>query len=260
MNERKIFSNIINNDVEIKYLKNGWIKIPKLLSKKQVNNLKKKISNFLKKNNKNYDKRNVNFILNKKKEKVIHSFHKLADSKVIKKFATKKNFFNIAEKLIGEESKFRKCELFAKPSKIGIKSPPHQDNFYWCLKNGKSLTFWIALEKSDKKNGAMYYFNGSHKIGLVNHVASNIKGSSQTVKDVKIYSKYNKITPSLNAGDALVHDSHIIHGSTKNNSKKNRMGLTIQFQSKKCKIDNKRQKIYLKSLNQQIKKRSDARI
>ena len=82
----------------------------------------------------------------------------------------------------------------------------------------------------------MYYFNGSHKIGLVNHVASNIKGSSQTVKDVKIYSKYHKITPSLNAGDALVHDSHIIHGSTKNNSKKNRMGLTIQFQSKNVRL------------------------
>ena len=23
-------------------------------------------------------------------------------------------------------------------SKIGIMSPPHQDNYYWCLKNGKS--------------------------------------------------------------------------------------------------------------------------
>ena len=79
--------------------------------------------------------------------------------------------------------------------------------------------FWIALEKSDKKNGAMYYFNGSHKIGLVNHVASNIKGSSQTVKDVKIYSKYHKITPSLNAGDALVHDSYYSL-RYKNNSKK----------------------------------------
>ena len=46
MNERKIFSNTINNDIEIKYLKNGWIKIPKLISKKQVNNLKKKFLIF----------------------------------------------------------------------------------------------------------------------------------------------------------------------------------------------------------------------
>ena len=51
-------------------------------------------------------------------------------------------------------------------------SPPHQDNYYWCLKNGKSLTFWIALDKSNKKNGAMYYYDGSHSAGLVKHVAS----------------------------------------------------------------------------------------
>ena len=32
----------------------------------------------------------------------------------------------------------------------------------------------------------MYYYTGSHNLGLVKHVASNIKGSSQTVKDIKI--------------------------------------------------------------------------
>ena len=33
MNERKIFSNTTNNDIEIKYLKNGWIKIQSLYQK-----------------------------------------------------------------------------------------------------------------------------------------------------------------------------------------------------------------------------------
>ena len=32
------------------------------------------------------------------------------------------------------------------------------------------------------------------------------------------------------------------------------MGLTIPFQALKCRIDSERQKIYLKSLNKQIKK------
>ncbi len=243
-----------------KFSKNGWLKIPKLITKKQVDSLKKTVDKFLSKIDKSYGKKNINFLVNVKNEQVVHSFHKISDSKIIKKFATQKKFFKITEKIIESKSKFRKCELFAKPSKIGIKSPPHQDNFYWCLKNGKSLTFWIALDKSNKRNGAMYYYNGSHKLGLVNHVASNIKGSSQTIKDKKKLKIFKKITPSLNVGDALVHDSHTIHGSTKNNSKKNRMGLTIQFQALKSRIDSKRQKIYLKSLNKQIKKRLDARI
>ena len=64
----------------------------------------------------------------------------------------------------------------------------------------------------------------------------------------------------MQIGDALIHDSHVIHGSTRNKSNKNRMGVTIQFQSQKCKIDIKKQKIYLNSLSKQIKKRSNARI
>lgn len=260
MIKKKILNDYLQDNQRKRYLSNGWIKIPNLISKKQVKKLKETISIFLKKNNKNYDKKNVNFLLNNNNEKIVHSFHKISDSKIIKKFANQKKIFDIAETMIGGKSKFRKCELFAKPSKIGIKSPPHQDNFYWCLKNGKSLTFWIALDKSNKENGGMYYYSGSHKLGLVSHIPSNIKGSSQTIKDKKKFKKFKKITPFLNTGDALVHDSHIIHGSTKNNSKNNRMGLTIQFQALKCKIDRERQKIYLKSLNKQIKKRSNARI
>jgi len=253
-------TDMLPDNLKNQYLRNGWVKIQKLITKNQVAKLKKTIEVFLKKNNKNYDKKNINFLTDRNNNEIIHTFHKISDSKIIKKFGTQKKFRIIVEKIIGEKSKFRKCELFAKPSKIGIKSPPHQDNFYWCLKNGKSLTLWIALNKSNKENGAMYYYNGSHKLGLVSHVASNIKGSSQTIKNKKKLKKFKKITPVLNFGDALVHDSHLIHGSTKNNSKNDRMGLTIQFQSIKCKLDDKKQKIYLKSLYKQIKKRSDARI
>ena len=27
---------------------------------------------------------------------------------------------------------------------------------------------WVALEKSDKGNGGVFYYNGSHKLGLLN--------------------------------------------------------------------------------------------
>ena len=258
--KKKISLSLLNNQEENDYKKNGWVKVSKLISKTQVDNIKKTIHKFLNQNNNNYDKKNINYLTNNKNEKIIHSFHKLSDSKSIREFGMQKKFLNIAEQVIGEKSKFRKCELFAKPSRIGIKSPPHQDNFYWCLKNGNSITIWIALDKSNEENGAMYYYNGSHKLGLVDHIASNIKGSSQKVKDKNLSKKFKKITPSLDIGDALIHDSHVIHGSTRNKSNKNRMGLTIQFQSQKCMIDEKRQKIYSKSLSKQIKKRSDARI
>ena len=65
-----------------------------------------------------------------------------------------------------DKIELRASEYFAKPKKIGLKPPVHQDNFYWNIKDSKGLTAWIALSKSSKKNGTVYYYNGSHKDGL----------------------------------------------------------------------------------------------
>ena len=57
--KKKISNTFLQSNEKIEYLKNGWLKIPKLISRKQVENLKKNVDNFLKKNNKNYDKKNI---------------------------------------------------------------------------------------------------------------------------------------------------------------------------------------------------------
>jgi len=249
---------MIDKKIEKKYIKNGWVKLESLINTQEINYLKKDINTFLKKNQKKYENRNINFISNNNTN-YISSFHRLSDSKKIKKFSKQKKIVNIVKKLFKNKPKFRKCELFAKPAKFGIAVPDHQDNYYWCLKNGKSLTVWIALEDSSKKNGAVHYYQGSHKFGIVSHKPSFVKGSSQTISDKKILKKYKKIIPVLKKGDALVHDSFIIHGSKKNFSSKSRMGLTIQFQEQKCKYDYKRKRAYEKSLKNQIEKRNYAR-
>ena len=41
---------------------------------------------------------------------------------------------------------------------------------------------WIALDEANKKNGSLYYFKKSHKLGLLPHEASNTPGSSQKIK------------------------------------------------------------------------------
>ena len=44
---------------------------------------------------------------------------------------------------------------------------------------------WIALEKSGKNNGGVFYYNGSHKLGWLKHIPSNSKGSSQKIESLK---------------------------------------------------------------------------
>ena len=70
--------------------------------------------------------------------------------------------------------------------------PIHQDNFYWNLNNSKGLTVWIALDKCTKKNGALFYFAKSQKIGLLKHKPSYAPGSSQVLKNKRILKKFYK--------------------------------------------------------------------
>ena len=134
-------------------------------------------------------------------------------------------------------------------------SPDHQDNYYWAVKGSNALTFWIALDSSNKNNGCVHYYNGSHKYGILKHEASFAKGSSQKVANRNFLKKFKMSYPKLEAGDVLIHHSLVVHGSSKNISNNSRRGWTIQFKDKNANYDLEHIKNYEKSLNKQIKLR-----
>ena len=145
-----------------------------------------------------------------------------------------------------------------KPKKTGKSSPVHQDNFYWNIKDNKALNVWIACTNSSKKNGGVFYFEKSHKKGVLKHVPSFAKGSSQKIKNQKmLIKKYKRVLPQLNKGDALFHHCEIAHGSSANKSLTSRIGLTFQFKDKDSKYDKKLIKKYEKKLLYQVKQRNE---
>ena len=240
----------MNQKLAAEYERNGVIVIEKLFSLKEVNHLKKKINSYIKNNSRKLKGKEVNYI-----KKKVNSIHKFKDS-FFRKFSSQKKIFDIGKNLLKNSPKFRKCEYFAKPKKIGLASPFHQDNYYWNLKNGKGLTMWIAIDKSYKNNGTVKYLIKSHKSGLVEHEASFAPGSSQKVKNINKYTKKFKTKKfNLNIGDCLVHHSEIIHGSDRNKSKYSRRGFTIQLISKKERVNKKALKKYNISLKKQIAQR-----
>ena len=235
---------------------NGWVKIRNFSTKSEINEIKKKINQFLRKNYKQYSGRDINFLSNKKDWKNINSFHKLHDCNFIQKFSKKKKIELLVKNFLNtKEIRLRASELFAKPKKYGLDVPIHQDNFYWCIKDAKALTMWIALEKTNKKNGGVFYFDKSHKLGLFKHVPSYKKGSSQMIKKNLKLKKLKKSYPSLNPGDCLIHHSLMVHGSNKNHSSNSRKGITFQFVNFYSKVDTIRKKKYEKSLKKQIQSR-----
>ena len=231
------------------YEKKGFVVYKNLISKSNLHEMNKSLGVFTKKY-KAKTRKNMN-LTNKK----INSIHNMEDWIWIKKLRKDKTIIEIIKTLIKERAKNFGSEFFAKPARHGLKSPVHQDNFYWSLSplnKNKGLTIWISLNKSDKRNGGVFYFKGSHKIGLLNHVPSHAPGSSQTVKNLKMLKRFRKVYPKLNPGDCLIHNTMVAHGSEPNKSNSPRKGITLRYVPKKSKFNKSHKNKYLQSLKKQI--------
>ena len=89
----------------------------------------------------------------------------------------------LADALNGEPSSAKAPEWFNKPAGTESPTPPHQDNYYFCLRPANVLTMWMALDPVDEENGCLRYIPGSHLEGIRPHGRSEILGFSQGILD-----------------------------------------------------------------------------
>ena len=233
------------------YTNNGVIKVNKVFSQKEISFLKRKINLYVKKKSSKLKGKEINYINNK-----INSIHLFTD-KFFKKFSNQKKILELGNFFLKKNSKVKHYEYFAKPKKVGMASPMHQDNFYWNLKDPNCFTMWIAIDRAKKNNGAVEYLLGSHK-KLYSHKPSYAPGSSQMVKKISyLKKKFKTKIFNLEPGDCLIHHSQIVHGSKKNTSNFSRRGFTVQVTPKNIKVDQKKFKRYQNSLKKQIKMREN---
>ena len=99
-----------------------------------------------------------------------------------RELATHTSLKPLIEQLLGSPCHLFFSQVFMKPPEAGSPKPIHQDNFYWCIDDANAITMWIAMDKAGAKNGGVYYYVGSHKLGLLEHKPSCAPGSSQTIK------------------------------------------------------------------------------
>ena len=83
---------------------------------------------------------------------------------------------HLATELIGEPSTAQQPEWFNKPPGTNHPTPPHQDNFYFCLKPPNVATLWLALDPVDDENGCLRYVPGSHRKGIRAHHPTSVLG------------------------------------------------------------------------------------
>ena len=242
----KISKSLVN-----KYNRDGFIHIKNFLKQAETIQLKNELFSEIERGKNKFKKRYINFTKNGS----INSLHGLDKFDCIRRLQKDKRIIEAVEKIIGKSYDKFGSELFAKPAGTGLSVPIHQDNKYWCLSNSNAITMWFALDKSNKRNGGIFYFKGSHKLGLFEHEPSNAPGSSQKVKYINGLKIFQKTLPSLELGDCLIHNCLVVHGSNRNFTKNSRSGLTLRFKHSLSKIREDLRKSYENELKLQMKNR-----
>lgn len=167
----------------------------------------------------------------------------------LKEFLTRNEFAEFARELTSWDNvKLNQDSLFIVPPNTGTTSF-HQDNAYqqWHTSPGGIITVWVAVSEIQKNSGGIAYLLGSHRDDSVLEMLSGnfLDSESDPLSEAKLqlghnFQKYQLYKPRLSPGDVIVHHGRIWHGSTMNESKINRVSLSVHMmdgESQFSKID-----------------------
>jgi phytanoyl-CoA hydroxylase len=241
--------------IKNEFYENGWCKIPSFFNQDIIEEIKKELRDFIEVNVDNYDVGEIHFTEDERSQKKINTIHVLSyKSKYFKSLLFNEKVIKLMEYILDDEVEPQWSQLFAKPAKVGMASPMHQDNYFWNIESNKTVTLWIAIDKVIIENAGLSYYNKSHNLGLVKHEASFAKGTSQRVSDVVLDELpiSSLMTPLLQPGDILLHHGCMIHGSQDNKSDRDRRGMSMWYKAKSAGVDKIGLKNYENSLKKQL--------
>ena len=133
--------------------------------------------------------------------------------------------------MIGDDIALWNSSFFAKPARVGNKTPWHQDGEYWPIRPLATCTVWIAIDASTTKNGCLRVIPGSHRSKrLARHHENNAAGLSLNLElDEGEFDQTNARDIVLERGQISLHDVYLFHGSEPNRSEKPRRAMTLRY-------------------------------
>ena len=85
-------------------------------------------------------------------------------------FGNAQRFKELVSKVAGYEVQLFCVETFNKEPRVGSATPPHQDSAFLVGHPEEIVSRWLALDRASNANGAVRYWRGSHRNGLLPHI------------------------------------------------------------------------------------------
>ena len=220
------------------YKENGYLILRNIFSKSEMKNLNNSIKKFADKewhNIMNPDR--MEFIIAQSLEK-LNSFNKINQridfilsakktADLWRKFLIEPRIKKILEQLTKKKFNALMSHIIFKRANTKYAKmawSPHQDNSYSNMKNDSLITLNLFIHSSNKKNGGLYIYPKTHKLGLVRSVKKKsyyAKPSQKPGNEVSVnLNHFEKIDLNNKSGDLYIMNGNLIHGSYPNNSKK----------------------------------------
>ncbi len=144
----------------------------------------------------------------------------------------------LAARLLGEAADAQEPEWFNKPPGCDHPTPPHQDNYYFCLDPPNVATLWLALDDVDEDNGCLRYVAGSHRCGIRPHGRTEVLGFSQGITDYGSDDRNAERAVHLRVGDLVAHHGNTIHRADPNRTvDRHRRAFAMVFRGESCRRD-----------------------
>lgn len=146
-------------------------------------------------------------------------------------FAHDDEILDMVGQLIGPDIAIWNSSLFAKPAKVGSRTPWHQDGEYWPIDPLATCTAWIALDDATRDNGCLRFLPGSHKSQTLapHHFNAASDIALPLELDADAYDENDAVFVELEAGQISLHDVYLMHGSEANHTDQPRRGMTLRL-------------------------------
>jgi phytanoyl-CoA hydroxylase len=178
------------------------------------------------------------FFEDKSRRETLKQMQHMQGDPFFRNYVRHPKWLELATALVGEAVACETPEWFNKPPGENQPTPPHQDNYYFCLDPPNVVTLWLALDPVDEGNGCLRYVAGSHLRPIRPHNRSNILGFSQGIIDYGAADRAAEVAILLQAGDAVAHHGNTIHRAEANRSRtRNRRAFAMVYKGASCRRD-----------------------
>ncbi len=166
---------------------------------------------------------------NGKPAELVSKIFKLHREPVFHDFAVSDEVTDIAAELIAPDIDcFLSQFIFKNPGAWG--QPWHQDSYYFPFDpHGPVVGIWLAVTAATLENGCLHVLPGSNHEPIHEHIPDRRPNANLGYVEIVDHDMSASVAVTMDPGDLLVFDSHLMHRSTDNVSDGLRAAMVYHY-------------------------------